>query len=362
MPPIPRRPTPLDVGVDNPLDKRRALLEWYDAHGRALPWREKSTQKSRLDPYKIWVSEIMLQQTTVTATIPYFLRFMAAFPDLKALADAPLEEVLRLWAGLGYYARARSLHRAAQVLAGQGNYPQDEAGWRELPGVGPYTAAAIAAIAYDQAANVVDGNVERVMARLHAVTSPLPGAKARLRDLAGELVGPDRPGDYAQALMDLGATVCTPRRPNCPACPWARWCRGLAQGEPARLPLKSAKPAKPQRYGVAFALVGDGAVWLIRRPAKGLLGAMPALPCTPWRHEVWKAEDALLHAPAPANWRPLGEVTHVFTHFALTLAIWTAEGELEGDGTWAPLAALDSAGLPSLFAKATALLRVDHGG
>jgi A/G-specific adenine glycosylase len=360
MPSAPHDPTPQDVDVDKPLNKRRALLEWYDAHGRVLPWREKSSPARAPDPYKIWVSEIMLQQTTVAATIPYFTRFMAAFPDLKSLAQAPLEEVLRLWAGLGYYARARSLHRAAQALAALGNYPQDEAGWRRLPGIGPYTGAAIAAIAYDQPANVVDGNVERVMARLHAVEAPLPGAKAQLRELAGALVGVERPGDYAQALMDLGATICTPRSPNCPACPWAIWCRGLATGAPARFPLKSPKAARPHRQGIAFALLRKDAVFLIRRPPRGLLGAMPALPSTPWREEGWDLGEALAHAPSQAHWRPLGDVAHVFTHFSLTLSVWTASGDTSIEGAWTPIETLPSAGLPSVFAKAAALILADR--
>ncbi|MGE0828309.1 MAG: A/G-specific adenine glycosylase, partial [Hyphomonadaceae bacterium] len=288
---------------------RRSLLAWYDRAGRELPWRVKGDVKKHVkpDPYRVWLSEIMLQQTTVAAVGPYFSKFLALFPDVMALAAAPREAVLAAWAGLGYYSRARNLHAAAEILATQG-FPDSEAGWRALPGVGPYTAAAIAAIALDQPANVVDGNVERVMARFFAVEAPLPAAKAALRARAASLIGPERPGDYAQALMDLGATICTPKAPICPACPWAEPCAARASGAPDAYPRKSPKTARPQRFGIAFRLERQGALWLVRRPEKGLLGGMLGLPTTPWRAEAWTAAEARTHAPLPAGWRVEGAI------------------------------------------------------
>jgi A/G-specific adenine glycosylase len=340
--------------VDDAVDKRRAILEWYDAHGRSPPWRHRPGARGKADPYHIWISEIMLQQTTVVAVIPYFARFIAAFPTVQALAAADQGEVLKLWAGLGYYSRARNLHAAAKVLVEDKTYPQDEAGWRALPGIGAYTAAAISAIAFDQPANVVDGNVERVMARLHALATPLPSAKPELKRLAAALAGPERPGDYAQALMDLGATVCTPRNPKCGACPWAGWCAARAQGAVEHFPVKAPKPAKPKRHGVAFAFLHAGHILLVRRPPKGLLAAMPGLPTTPWREAPWTAAEARAHAPAKARWAKAGVVRHVFTHFELELEVWAAEGP-KRDGAWAKLSVLDEAGLPTLFRKAATL-------
>jgi A/G-specific adenine glycosylase len=325
---------------------RKSLLSWYDRHGRTLPWREPGP---RPDPYKIWLSEIMLQQTGVAVVVPYFLRFVERWPNVQALADAERDAVLAAWAGLGYYSRARNLHTTAQILAERG-FPENERDWRELPGVGAYTAAAIAAIAYGRAANVVDGNIERVMARLHAVEAALPAAKAELRELAGKLATPTRPGDWAQALMDLGATVCTPRSPKCSLCPWSRDCAAFRSGVPEGYPRRAAKPARPERYGAAFRVERDGMFWLVRRPERGLLGGMAGLPTTPWRARKWSRREAIEQAPGPGDWRRLGQVRHVFTHFALTLDVYRANAGPEQGGWWG-----DASALPSVFRKAAAL-------
>ena len=320
-----------------------------------MAWRVAPAARAagaRPDPYAVWLSEVMLQQTTVATVGAYFARFMEAYPTVGRLAAAPREEVLRLWAGLGYYSRARNLHAAAQDLAAHG-FPDTEAGWRALPGVGPYTAAAVAAIAFDRPANVVDGNVERVMARLFAVEAPLPDAKGELTALAAGFVTDDRPGDWAQALMDLGATMCTPRAPGCDRCPVAFACRAFADGSPETFPRKRAKATRPERHGVAFRLTRHGRILLVRRPDKGLLGGMAALPSTPWRTEVWTQAEAVAQAPAQVAWRSLGAVRHVFTHFALTLEVWAGEGD--ADGEWRPLDALADAGLPTVFRKAAVL-------
>ena len=324
------------------------MLSWYDRAGRGLPWRARW---GRADPYRVWVSEIMLQQTTVAAVAPYFDRFLNQFPTVQSLAAAPREAVLSAWAGLGYYSRARNLHEAARRLASKG-FPDTEEGWRALPGIGPYTAAAVAAIAYDRPANVVDGNVERVMARVFAVETPLPGAKGELRQLAGQLAPTKRPGDWAQALMDLGATVCRPRSPKCPACPWAAYCRAHAGGDPTTYPRRTPKAARPERHGAAFRLLSEDAVWLVRRPDKGLLGGMEALPTTPWRDKKWTRREALRHAPTPAHWVKAGQVRHVFTHFGLTLDVYDALAAPRGDGWWG-----EPAGLPTVFKKAASLPR-----
>jgi A/G-specific adenine glycosylase len=299
----------------------------------------------------VWLSEIMLQQTTAAAVAPYFERFIARWGDVQALAAAPREDVLAAWAGLGYYARARNLHAAAQALAREGP-PADEAGWRALPGVGAYTAAAIAAIAFDQPANVVDGNVERVMARLFAVEEALPGAKRRLAALAARFVSAERPGDFAQAMMDLGAMVCTPKAPACELCPWTDECEARRKGAPDSYPRRAAKAARPERHGVAFRLEQGEALFTVRRPDKGLLGGMAALPSTPWRARRWTRRSALAYAPAEAAWREIGAVRHVFTHFALTLAVWRAcDAAPAIEGAWST----DAAAMPSVFRKAAAL-------
>jgi A/G-specific adenine glycosylase len=293
----------------------------------------------------------MLQQTTVAAVRPYFEKFLARWPSVGDLAAAPAEDVLSAWAGLGYYARARNLIACAARVAAQGGFPQDEAGLRALPGIGDYTAAAIAAIAFGRSATVVDGNVERVVARLFAVEEPLPTAKPRLRELAATLTPQQRAGDFAQAMMDLGATVCTPRDPACAICPLVEPCAARRAGIAGDLPRRLAKKARPTRHGTAFWLERDDHVLLMRRPAKGLLGGMRALPSGSWSLD----EPGLADAPVAADWRDIGHVEHVFTHFALTLRLVAAATDAEVEGEWWPIARIDEAGLPSLFARAAAL-------
>ena len=335
---------------------RSALLGWYDVHGRSLPWRAGPDEPVPSDPYRVWLSEVMLQQTTVPHATPYFLSFLQRWPTVGALAAAPDAEVMAAWAGLGYYARARNLMACARAVSADhgGVFPDTEAALLALPGVGAYTAAAVAAITFDRPANVVDGNVERVMARLFAVEIPLPAAKPGLKRLAAGLIADDRPGDWAQALMDLGATVCRSRTPLCDVCPLTAHCAGFAVGSPERYPLKTARAERPRRFGTAFVLVDDlGRIALVQRPARGLLGGMLGLPTTDWG-----APDAAMVPPVAADWRSVGTITHVFTHFALTLAVQTATGQ--GDFIWtAPERAL--ADLPTVFRKALNLVVSDTG-
>ncbi|QIB34375.1 A/G-specific adenine glycosylase [Ancylobacter pratisalsi] len=302
----------------------QALLDWYDRHRRRLPWRAEPGQTA--DPYHVFLSEIMLQQTTVVTVAPYYADFLARWPDVAALARARLEEVLSRWAGLGYYARARNLHACARAVVERhdGRFPAEEAALRALPGIGPYTAAAIASIAFDRRAAPVDGNWERVVARLFAVEEALPKARAKLRALALTLLPDARFGDFAQAMMDLGATLCTPRKPACALCPWRESCAARADGAPERYPVKTAKAARPTRRGIAFlALRADGAVLVRSRPEKGLLGGMSEVPSTPW--EVDGPGHVAAHAPLQADWKALNAtVTHAFSHFALELGIWRA--------------------------------------
>lgn len=332
-------------------DLRRRLLDWYDSNARALPWRVGPADHARgvrQDPYKVWLSEVMLQQTTVPHATPYFLDFTRRWPNVTNLAAAPDAEVMAAWAGLGYYARARNLLACARAVAERhgGTFPDTEEALLALPGVGAYTAAAVAAIAFDRPANVVDGNVERVMARLHAVEAPLPEAKPELKALAARLVQDERPGDWAQALMDLGATICRPKQPLCDRCPVAEACSALAQGAPETFPRKLAKAERPRRRGVAYVLTQGDAVGLVRRPDKGLLGGMLALPSSDWGERP----AALAGAPAEARWRSVGSIEHVFTHFALTLEVMRAEGEADGL-IWTPVDEAARA-LPSVFLKA----------
>ncbi|HEU0222369.1 MAG TPA: A/G-specific adenine glycosylase [Paracoccaceae bacterium] len=299
-----------------------ALLTWYDGHARRLPWRVAPADRAagvRPDPYRVWLSEIMLQQTSVAAVTPRFLRFVRRWPDIAALAAAAEAEVMAEWAGLGYYGRARNLIRTARIVA-SGRFPDTEAGLAALPGIGPYTAAAIAAIAFDRPATALDGNVERVMARLHAVTEPMPEAKPALRALARRLTPAHRPGDHAQALMDLGATICTPKNPACAICPWNHACRARALGLAAELPCRRPKPERPTRRGAVYlARRPDGQVLLERRPGRGLLGGMLGLPGT-----AWEAEPPPPAPPLAAAWARAGEVRHTFTHFHLVLDVQAA--------------------------------------
>src|SRR5260370_25377435 len=275
-----------------------ALLAWYDCHRRRLPWRAPVGVAP--DPYRVWLSEIMLQQTSVATVSPYFDRFVARWPNISALASASLDEVLHLWQGLGYYARARNLHACARAVVARhaGVFPGDPADLRALPGIGDYTAAAIAAIAFDRREAAIDGNVERVVARLYAVREPLPAAKPRLRALARALVPECRAGDFGQAMMDLGATICTPLRPRCVLCPWRTGCTAATAGLTEALPARTEKPERPLRFGVVFWLTRpDGAVLLRRRPERGLLGGMIEIPSTPWRATPWTLAEAMPSAP-----------------------------------------------------------------
>jgi len=311
----------------NTRDIAAALLAWYDRERRDLPWR--TAPGERPDPYRVWLSEIMLQQTTVKAVLPRYSVFLRQWPDVAALAGAELGQVLAAWAGLGYYARARNLHACARAVAEQhgGRFPESEAELRKLPGIGGYTAAAIAAIAFGARATPVDGNIERVVARLFAVTTPLPDAKAEITALAERLTPEARPGDFAQAMMDLGATICTPRRPACGLCPVREDCRGFAEGLAEALPYRQAKPERPIRRGAAFvALREDGAVLLRQRPPQGLLGGMLETPGSPWAEGRPNGKPLDDYAPLKAGWRKLpGLVTHTFTHFHLELTVYRAE-------------------------------------
>jgi A/G-specific adenine glycosylase len=337
------------------------LLAWYQRHRRSLPWRCRPGEIP--DPYRVWVSEIMLQQTTIAATIPYYEAFLRRFRNIEALAAAPLEAVLTAWAGLGYYARARNLHACARAVVAAGGFPRDLAGLRALPGIGDYTAAAVGAIAFGLPTVPVDGNVERVVARLFAVRDPLPGAKPTLRSLAARL-GADpaaigQPSDFAQALFDLGATVCTPATPGCVLCPWMAHCAGRRAGIAEELPRKVAKPARPLRHGVHFWLADvDGNVLLRRRPPTGLLGGMTELPGTEWRALPWTAPEALAHAPMDVDWRAAGQVRHGFTHFELTVDLLAARVErIEADGFHRPVSALAHEALPSVMRKCVRMAR-----
>lgn len=340
-----------------PPELAEALLAWYDRHRRHLPWRAAPGEAA--DPYRVWLSEIMLQQTTVAAVGGYFRRFLERWPTVADLAAAPVDDVLAAWAGLGYYARARNLHACARTVAERhrGVFPDTEAGLRALPGVGVYTAAAIAAIAFDRKATVVDGNVERVTARMFAVEQPLPAAKPQLRALAATLTPDRRPGDFAQATMDLGATICTPRRPACLSCPWSSPCRARAAGIAEQLPRKADKGARPARRGTAFVVLsGSGEVLLRRRPPRGMLGGMHEVPATPWDSKSAWTADPDRHAPVEgAVWIALpGVVRHGFTHFDLELEVLMSRlgGRPAVAGAeWWPLDRLDDAALPTLMAK-----------
>jgi A/G-specific adenine glycosylase len=344
-------------------DHARTLLAWYDRHRRVLPWR--ALPGERPDPYRVWLSEIMLQQTTVRTVAPYFERFVRRWPTVHALAAATLDDVLKLWAGLGYYARARHLHACAKTVVAQkrGRFPQSEAELAKLPGVGTYTAAAIAAIAFDARAIAIDGNAERVLARFFALESELPGAKPRLRKLAQSLLPASRSGDFAQALMDLGATVCTPRKPACALCPWMQDCRARARGDPQTFPRKAPRRTGDLRRGAAFVLLrADGAILVRTRPGKGLLGGMTEVPSSAWTTD-FPITDAVACAPRLArrkpDWRRLpGVVTHTFTHFPLELTVYIASVDAQtraAPGTrWVAISDLAGEALPTVMRKVVA--------
>jgi A/G-specific adenine glycosylase len=352
-----------------------ALLSWFDRHRRVLPWRAAPGEAA--DPYRVWVSEIMLQQTTVKAATPYYLRFVAAFPSVAALAQADIEDVFKLWAGLGYYARARNLHACAKEVMRRGAFPDCEEELLRLPGIGPYTAAAIAAIAFDRKARPVDGNVERVIARLFAVEDKLPNAKPAIRRLTADLYPARRPGDFAQAMMDLGATVCTPKAPACGACPLAGSCAARARGDAQSYPRKKKKPENRLRRGAAFvAIRADGHLLVRRRAAKGLLGGMTEVPTTEWSADFVPADaladaprfppppvagsrKAATHAPLQVRWhRVAGVVNHVFTHFSLELVVLRArlpKSAVAPKGMhWIDRESIAGAALPSVMRKVVA--------
>ena len=308
------------------------LLDHYRDHARVLPWRARPGAQ-RTDPYRVWLSEVMLQQTTVATVIPRFLRFVERWPTVADLAAAPDAEVLHEWAGLGYYARARNLIACARRVMAVGDFPDTEAGLRALPGVGDYTAAAIAAIAFGRDCVPIDTNIERVVARLEATSD-----NAAIRAAAAALLPTGRAGDFAQAMMDLGATICRPRAPRCSDCPLRADCRAFALGLPEAFPTKAPRKVRPLRFGISHWIERDRSLWLVRRPAKGLLGGMPALPGPAW------GESA---TPAPA----LAEVRHVFTHFELRLAV-VAHTSPVGEGWWQPIESLGDAGLPTLYRRA----------
>jgi A/G-specific adenine glycosylase len=337
------------------------LLTWYDRHRRALPWRALPGETP--DPYRVWLSEVMLQQTTVTAVKPYFVKFLTLFPNVAALAAAPEEAVMSAWAGLGYYSRARNLHACAKSVASAGGFPDTEDGLRKLPGIGAYTAGAIAAIAFDRKAAAVDGNVERVVARLFAITTPLPNAKPELRVRTAGLVPDARAGDFAQAMMDLGATICTPRKPACVLCPLTALCAARRLGIAAELPARAEKKKRPLRRAVAFWIERENAdgtieVMLRRRPPHGLLGGMLEIPVTDWKRDA-EAEDETTLAQAPVrakNWRALpGIVRHGFTHFELETTVLATRipkgAKSPPDAIWTARDTLDTAGLPTVMWK-----------
>ncbi|GGC11171.1 A/G-specific adenine glycosylase [Novosphingobium endophyticum] len=340
----------------------RKLLDWYDAHARDLPWRARPGTEAP-DPYRVWLSEVMLQQTTVAAVRGYYAEFTRRWPTVEELAAAADEEVMAAWAGLGYYARARNLLACAREVAARGGeFPGTEEGLRALPGLGAYTAAAVAAIAFGRRAVVVDANVERVVARLFALDEPLPGGRAAIREKADAITPATRGGDFAQAMMDLGATVCTSRSPRCLLCPLAARCAARALGEPGRFPVKAPKKARPARRGRAFWIECDERVWLVRRPGRGMLGGMRALPDDGWHSRA----DGSGEGPLDGPWGHAGKVAHVFTHFALELQLAVYLGDRcdslgAEEGEWWPLDRLEEAGLPTLFAKAARLALADTG-
>lgn len=333
-------------GGPDPQFVQEALLAWYDRHARVLPWRVGPHEDRIADPYHVWLSEVMLQQTTVAAVKAYYLKFLDLWPDVEALAAADDADVMAAWAGLGYYARARNLLACARQVAQAGGFPRSRAGLRELPGIGDYTSAAIASIAFGQSETVVDGNVERVTARLFAVTEPLPAAKKRLHQLAALLTPLQRAGDFAQAMMDLGATICSPRNPVCALCPLNEGCAGFASGLAASLPARLPKTPKPQRRGVAWVMTDpEGRVLVEERAPKGLLGGVLAFPSSGW-------DGSECGPPAEADWREAGSVNHIFTHFALDMEVRVATSQANPQrGFWQNRADFDEKALPGLFRK-----------
>ena len=314
------------------------LIQHYVDNYRQLPWRSPPGAPAP-EPYRVWLSEVMLQQTTVATVRPRFERFVDRWPTIEALAAANEEDILQEWAGLGYYARARNLIACARQVAARGGFPTSRAGLRDLPGIGAYTSAAIAAIAFGETAPAVDTNVERVIARLHGLKRP---SRPQIEALVLEMMPPERPGDFVQAVMDLGATICRPKSPRCPDCPLRNHCAAFATGEPESSPERRPRAARPHKHGIAYWIERDDNLWLVRRPPKGLLGGMAALP-----GDEWSGDEG----PRP---NAIGTVRHVFTHFSLDLHV-VPRGEPEGEGWWHPLDGLDQAGLPTLYRRAAEL-------
>jgi A/G-specific adenine glycosylase len=333
----------------------KALLTWYDASRRELPWRDKPGRAS--DPYRVWLSEVMLQQTTVAAVIPYYRDFLKRWPNVRAMAAASLDDVLGAWAGLGYYSRARNLHRTAQIVAKEhgGVFPAAAAALRKLPGIGAYTSAAIAAIAFGEPVAALDANGERVISRMFAIKEPLPKSRTELRELAQQMVPRDRAGDFTQALMDLGSAVCKPRSPDCPACPLSRRCRAFELGIAEKLPRKAAKAARPLKRGAAFVALDDaGAIYLEKRPENGLLGAMLQPPLTKWQRIFPRLAQAIEVAPFTGKWsKREGVVRHGFTHFELEMEVYVArfKSRPNGEGRWYMPDELPRVALPTVMRK-----------
>ena len=336
---------------------RAGLLAWYDAHGRKLPWRD-SGRKGAHDPYRVWLSEVMLQQTTVPHATPYYEKFLKLWPTVRDLAAAEDGRVMAEWAGLGYYARARKLLECARTVVRDydGVFPADEAELLKLPGFGPYTSAAVAAIAFGQAANVVDGNIERIMTRLYAIETQMPAGKPQVRAAAAQWVAADRAGDWPQALMDMATLICRPKSPVCGECPLAEACVAKERGEQERFPVKLAKAPKPRRHGVVFVILSGDSVVVERRADKGLLGGMLGLPHTEWRSESYRPEEVT--PPVSAAFETAGNYEHVFTHFALTQEVWRAHLSDEAvrdflrHNNGFQLLPVSEKALPTVFAKA----------
>ena len=336
------------------LPRAKDLLRWYDRHARTLPWRARKGEIP--DPYKVWLSEVMLQQTTVPTVQPYFLNFIRRWPTLKSLAEAKEEEVLQRWAGLGYYSRARRLSACAKMLWREQNgvFPKDEEELMRLPGIGPYTAAAIAAIAFEKKANVVDGNVERVISRIFSINEPLPFAKRKIKDCAEKLVPEKRCGDYAQALMDLGSEICRPKNPLCQQCPWLTSCRAEKEGLQDALPRRERSKTKPVRKTVAFVLRDeDGKIFIRKRPSKGLLAGMMEVPSSPWMEgKALDLTEIKSFSPCPAEWEVLpGIVKHIFSHFVLEVKVMRSVTGKKIPGRWVSVRDLDREALPSVMKK-----------
>lgn len=342
------------------LNISRPLLKWYDRHRRTLPWR--ALPGARPDPYHVWLSEIMLQQTTVATVGPYYQKFLMKWPRIEDLATASRDDVMAAWAGLGYYSRARNLHLCAQAVVAEhgGKFPDTEDALIKLPGIGPYTAAAVAAIAFDQRANVVDGNVERVISRVFTIATPLPAGKADIKKAAAPLVPAKRAGDYAQALMDLGATICTPRSPKCGQCPLTALCQAQASGNAEKYPVAGRKKAVPRKQAIIFALEDkEGRLFFRQRPDKGLLGGMLELPSSPWQEDALTLDEAAAFTdlPVKGSWTLLeGEVRHVFTHFELRLRVargkcLTNRHNKDMAGFWLTPVEAQERALPTLMRK-----------